>query len=970
MKTTSSTGSRRLLALMLSLLMTFGLWTADLRGAVAHAEVTPIETINDFELNAGGTVKATWDQTAQTLTVHGSGKIENGKWKELARKFSEENFKGRDAWDNNSDFTLRFESNAILLPDDTRIEDDGKFFGFFSEFDGEIELPADFNVSNVTNMYCMFFSADNTNPDVSTWDVSKVTDMSGMFRFTYKANPDVSAWDVSKVENMKGMFSSSGKANPDISAWDVSKVTNMDEMFYSAESFKGDVSGWRPEKLETMQSMFEDSSIEELDLSTWNVSDVDATEAFDGMKDLKFLKFKGLRNVKLTCFNDSYSYTKEGGSPFDVVDPNEEQELEDNATYTVTLQPGAGKKRVTVKFLRPDGTDMDDSIPFILHARKGESFTDEDLFDEFSDSGFMQTAPNTPDKVNTVGEGDNIVFKVQLKLVSYNDQEFVVSFHVGDGTAFYEYIPKNTPVPKPEDPQRQGHIFRGWYKEDTFDNEWSFTQPVNDDMLLFAKWERDTGAVFHTVTVIGGTSDLVTTSAGETVTVTANPAPSGQRFIGWSSDVEVRFLDASSESTDFTMPDSDVTIKANFASTGDLLVIFDSQGGSAVAPAYVAPGTPAAPPVLPTREGYSFEGWYTDTAYTTPWNFSDPVTADMILYAKWSTGTSTYTVRVTGGTSDLATAAAGARVTVTADPAPIGQRFVNWTSDVGVAFANVTTPSTTFVMPSSNVEVTANFAPIGHLAVSFDSQGGSAVAPAYVAPGTPAAPPVPPTRAGYTFDGWYTDTAYTTPWNFSDPVTADMILYAKWNSSTSTGTGSGGGDKDKPEKPEMPKAPKEDLIQKPDIVEVFDESSPKHETKAPSAMKTAGVLKIGSLDYQALEKGVLVKKKLDTPPIIEKGKTMLPARAVGELLGVSVSYNSKSKTAVFVYEGKKVELTIGKKTMKVNGVEKAMSAPMMMRNGRVLLPLRDVQQALKELGLEASVNWEHKTKMITIQAKR
>lgn len=40
----------------------------------------------------------------------------------------------------------------------------------------------------------------------------------------------------------------------------------------------------------------------------------------------------------------------------------------------------------------------------------------------------------------------------------------------------------------------------------------------------------------------------------------------------------------------------------------------------------------------PSRSGYTFTGWYTDALLTTPWNFADPVTSDMTLYAGWTLG--------------------------------------------------------------------------------------------------------------------------------------------------------------------------------------------------------------------------------------------------------------------------------------------------------------------------------------------
>ena len=81
--------------------------------------------------------------------------------------------------------------------------------------------------------------------------------------------------------------------------------------------------------------------------------------------------------------------------------------------------------------------------------------------------------------------------------------------------------------------------------------------------------------------------------------------------------------------------------------------------------------------------------------------------------------------------------------------------------------------------------------------VAFDAQGGSYVAPRYVAKNKMVSEPAAPTRDGYTFLGWYT--AEGEKWDFAkNAVTADMTLYAKWiknavNPGGSGGSGSNGG---------------------------------------------------------------------------------------------------------------------------------------------------------------------------------
>lgn len=75
--------------------------------------------------------------------------------------------------------------------------------------------------------------------------------------------------------------------------------------------------------------------------------------------------------------------------------------------------------------------------------------------------------------------------------------------------------------------------------------------------------------------------------------------------------------------------------------------------------------------------------------------------------------------------------------------------------------------------------------------VAFDAQGGSYVAPRYVAKNKMVSEPAAPTRDGYTFLGWYT--AEGEKWDFAkDVVTADVTLYAKWTKNAVTPGGNGG----------------------------------------------------------------------------------------------------------------------------------------------------------------------------------
>lgn len=65
--------------------------------------------------------------------------------------------------------------------------------------------------------------------------------------------------------------------------------------------------------------------------------------------------------------------------------------------------------------------------------------------------------------------------------------------------------------------------------------------------------------------------------------------------------------------------------------------------------------------------------------------------------------------------------------------------------------------------------------------VTYDSNGGTAVASETVTAGSTATQPANPTKTGYTFVNWYVDPAFTTVYDFTDPVVDNITLYAKWN---------------------------------------------------------------------------------------------------------------------------------------------------------------------------------------------
>ena len=136
-------------------------------------------------------------------------------------------------------------------------------------------------------------------------------------------------------------------------------------------------------------------------------------------------------------------------------------------------------------------------------------------------------------------------------------------------------------------------------------------------------------------------------------------------------------------------------------------VTFDGNAADAEnvpAPVSVRAGELLENPTNPTREGYTFDGWYIDSFCTTPFDFKSPVTSDVTLYARWSENTvtppttTTYTVTFeSNGGSNIENQIVyeGSNVIRPADPVKADNLFAGWFTDAALTTEYIfTTPVT------------------------------------------------------------------------------------------------------------------------------------------------------------------------------------------------------------------------------------------------------------------------------------
>lgn len=193
----------------------------------------------------------------------------------------------------------------------------------------------------------------------------------------------------------------------------------------------------------------------------------------------------------------------------------------------------------------------------------------------------------------------------------------------------------------------------------------------------------------------------------------------------------------------------------------------------------VVAGSTVTKPADERREGYTLEGWY-ETADCTgeKFNFSTPINANKILYAKWTAKQVPYTIRhrdkdtnETVAPDTTGTGAYGEKITLTpktdiADYVPAeGNPQYSWLkSEVGNIF-------------------TLRYVKL--FTVSFDCHmDGMTIAAKTVQRNAKVTSPGTLTRTGYAFGGWYKNLSDAAAYDFDTPVTESFTLHAKWTPRT------------------------------------------------------------------------------------------------------------------------------------------------------------------------------------------
>ena len=234
-------------------------------------------------------------------------------------------------------------------------------------------------------------------------------------------------------------------------------------------------------------------------------------------------------------------------------------------------------------------------------------------------------------------------------------ENVIVSFVTNcETTLSSQTIKKGSKITAPEI-SRNNYNLVGWFIDEQFTTLWDFNNNITTDLTLYAKWEIVTNNVtfdYNGGKVGDNTRQVVKVEINGIVSkpdVNNTPTLEKYIFIGWFTDLnsDVEF--------DFSTPIvSDLTIYAKWEKV-IFNVTFDYNGGHVGSASQTIVevnknNLVQTPTNNPTREDFTFTGWYADINGTQLWDFgNNKITQDVTIFAGWDIKVFYITIDYNGG---------------------------------------------------------------------------------------------------------------------------------------------------------------------------------------------------------------------------------------------------------------------------------------------------------------------------------
>lgn len=202
---------------------------------------------------------------------------------------------------------------------------------------------------------------------------------------------------------------------------------------------------------------------------------------------------------------------------------------------------------------------------------------------------------------------------------------YKVSFDLNgaEGSIDPQEVEYGSAASKPKsDPEREGFVFEGWFKDAQGTEEFNFDEPVKADTTIYAKWTELLTVSFDAA---GGTEvEPVKVKKGSSLGSLPETTKEGFKFAGWYNGDQLVTAD--------TLIEENLELEAHWVDASTYYTVTFKDEDSVYLIESVKAGESVAEPAAPTKDGYIFKGWQIDgVAY----DFARQIDSDITLVAAW-----------------------------------------------------------------------------------------------------------------------------------------------------------------------------------------------------------------------------------------------------------------------------------------------------------------------------------------------
>lgn len=342
-------------------------------------------------------------------------------------------------------------------------------------------------------------------------------------------------------------------------------------------------------------------------------------------------------------------------------------------------------------------------------------------------------------------------------------------------------------------PTRGGYIFGGWYLDAAFTKKATgIAAEQTGDMTFYAKW---TGKIYKIVfngnTANSGKMSTITYTMGKTAALPANAFVKKEYiFNGWNTRADgkgTKFNNKGTLGAFDAANGSTITLYAQWK-IKQYTITYKLNGGTnnKANPASYNFKSANITLAKPTRKGYSFQGWFTDSKCTKAFTgIKKGSTGNKTVYAKWKANKYTIQYVLNKGTAPKGNPAAYYVTTATItlkNPTRKGYTFLGWYKEATFKTKVVSIPKGSV----GNLKLYAKWTATKYT-IKYNLNGGTnnKANPATYTINSAKITFAKPTRKGYTFVGWYTDSKYKNSITvINKGSVGNKTLYAKWKLNT------------------------------------------------------------------------------------------------------------------------------------------------------------------------------------------